>query len=162
MKVVKRVPVTPSNFAMWRAAIALAHSDHRLSNSEISLIQEYSANFDFSEAQQAQLEKDLHGGIPLESIFLEITEKTDRAHLINFARVLFHIDGEFSAVEQKIWQAINDKHMQTVDMKQALKDAAEATAGFEQQERVQRAQENKEGSWLEKAFAYLSGVDEES
>ncbi|MDX2112829.1 MAG: hypothetical protein SFW63_03745 [Alphaproteobacteria bacterium] len=160
MKVVRRVPVTESKFAMWRGAIALAYSDHRLSNSEMDLIHEYWQQFDFSDAQQAQLDKDLHQGIAIENIFGEITDKRDRAHLINFARVLFHIDGDFSEVEQKIWQAIYDKHMLTIDLKAALKAAREEAEAFRDEERLRVAMASSANP-LQRAFSYLCRIEDD-
>ena len=101
MKITKRVAVTPSKYALWRCAISLAHCDGYLSNSEVNLIHEHSENFDFTDEQLKQLEADFRNARPPEELFAQITDKLDRAHLLNFARVLFHIDGDFSAVEEK-------------------------------------------------------------
>jgi hypothetical protein len=160
MKVVKRVPVTESKLAMWRSAIALAHSDHHLSNSEVDLINEYWQNYDFSDAHEKQLARDMQNGVKLEDVFPAITEKRDRAHLINFARVLFHIDGEFSELEEKIWQAIYDQHMLTVDLKAALLAARTVAEEFKEQERLRIAKEKSKGR-LQGAFYYLSNVEDD-
>ncbi|MFN9108528.1 MAG: hypothetical protein ACK5XN_00395 [Bacteroidota bacterium] len=161
MKVVRRVVVTESKFAMWRCAIALAHSDHRLSNSEMDLIHDYWRQFDFTDEQQKQLDHDMRGGVQLETVFDAVTDKRDRAHLINFARVLFHVDDDFSALEQKIWQAIYDKHMLTIDLKAALKAAREATDSFKQQEKLRAAKEQSKNP-LQQAFSYLCRVEDDT
>lgn len=161
MRVVKRVPVTPSNFAMWRSAIALAHGDHQLSNSEVNLIHEFSHNYGFSDEQQKQLDNDLRGGVDLDTVFAQITEKRDRAHLINFARVLFHIDGEFSKAEEVLWETINQRHMLTIDLQKILRDTKDNCESYKEQERLKRAQEKDNRTWLEKAFDYLTDADED-
>jgi tellurite resistance protein len=155
-KIRTRVVVTTSKFAMWRCAIALAHCDGQLSNSEINLIHDYWENFDFSNAQVRQLEEDFRSSLLWEDVFFDITEKLDRAHLINFARVLFHIDGDFSAVEQELLQKIYDKHMETVDLRQAIRDASTVAKAYVEEARELDKLYKPTDSWLMKAFGYLA------
>ncbi|MDX1975102.1 MAG: hypothetical protein SFT92_05440 [Rickettsiales bacterium] len=162
MKLAKKVTVTPSKYAMWRSAIALAYADSRLSNSEVNLIQDYMSNYTFTDAQLLQLEKDLMQGVHLEDVFPMISEIRDRAHLINFARVLFHIDGDFSEVEQRIWQAIHDQHVLTIDLKKALLVAREACESELEQQRIKHAQEAAQKRPLERALDYLLDVDNDT
>lgn len=156
MKITATVPATPSNFALWRCAIALAHIDHRLSNSETDLIYEYSKAYEFSDEQRRQLEQDLQRGIDFNEAWPAITDKRDRAHLINFSRVLFHVDGHFSAEEEKIWQEMCDKHMLTIDYKAAIRDARAAEAQYDFSEKALRKAEGNQQSWALNAFEYLA------
>lgn len=159
MVVKKNIPVSQSKFSMWRAAIALAHCDHRITNSEAELIHNYSEHFDFSESQKLQLAKDFQTSPLLEDLLLGITDKKDMAHLINFARVLFHIDGDFCDVEQKIMDYIYDKHMNMINLKQALNDAKSAVESYEEQEKLRKIRERKTQTLLENAFEFLTGID---
>ena len=160
MQINKRVTVTPSKYALWRCAIALAHCDGRLSNSETNLIHEFSENFDFSEAQMRQLEADFREKtVSPQEMFALIEDKLDRAHLINFARVLFHVDGDFSAVEEKLLEELHGQHMQTIDLRGALRSASESAVQYEAEFQAQIAQEKSKESWVMRAFRYLSGID---
>lgn len=160
MQLRERVQVTPSKFAMWRAAIALAYSDHRLSNSEIDLIWRESENFDFSDAHRAQLEKDMQGGIALDDVWDQITEKGDRAHLINFSLVLFHVDGEFSQVEQILFEEINARHMLTIDYRGAVREAKQSVERFLAEDKDALERDYKNESLVGKAFHYIAFWDE--
>lgn len=160
MQLRERVKMTPSKFAMWRAAIALAYSDHRLSNSETDLIWRDSEYFDFSDAQRAQLEKDMRDGIALDDVWDQITEKGDRAHLINFSLVLFHVDGEFSDVEQQLFDEINARHMLTIDYRGAVREAKASVERFLAEDKAVLEQDYQHESLLGRAFHYITFWDE--
>ncbi len=144
---------------MWRTAIALAHSDHTLSEEEVELIRRYSRKFDFSEAERAQLEADFATAVEVDEVFPGITDKRDRAHLINFARVLFHIDGEFSEAEKKIHSLIREQHLATIDLDKVLEEARNTADLAEEQARFKQQQEKQDQNFFENAFEYLTGVD---
>lgn len=156
------VSVTESKFAMWRAAVSLAHSDQRLVAEEIALIKRYSENFGFSPEQRAQLEADLVSPIDIDDIFPAITDKLDRAHLINFSRLLFFTDGEFAPVEEKTWDALNDKHNTTIDFKQALIDARSARDAWLAEDQARLDSEKQRGGWVNRLFAYFSGWNDDA
>lgn len=155
------VAVTPSKFAMWRAAIALAYGDNFLSNSEINIIHEWWERFDFSDAQRAQLEKDLRAGVKLDDVWDQITDKLDRAHLINFSLVLFNIDGEFSEVEKALWEEINDRHMVTIDMRGAIRDARASITNYLQEDKAKLDADYRNEKGILKAFHRLVFFNEQ-
>jgi hypothetical protein len=160
MKIAKRIAVNDSKFAMWRMAIVLSHSDHGLSNSEINLIHEYWENFDFSEPQMAQLEDDFRTPPAFDTVWPLITDKLDRAHLINFALVLFNVDGDFSYMEQVLWEKINRLHAQTIDIKKAMAEARQATQDFLTEERAKLDEEFAKEPFLRKALHFLTFYSE--
>ena len=150
------VEVTPSKFAMWRTAISLAHADGHVSNSEVSLIHDWWTRFDFTPEQTAQLDKDFRGGVDFEEVWPAITDKLDRAHLIYFSLILFHIDDNYSVLEQKLFEAMNDRHMQTIDYKGAWKNAYAAAKQYLDQQKFERAQERAASGPFMKAALYLA------
>lgn len=156
MRITTRVEVNDSKFAMWRMAIILSMSDHLLKNSEIDLIHEYWANFDFSEAQKVQLDEDFRSPPEFDAIWPQITDKLDRAHLINFALVLFNVDGDFSAMEKLLWEKINQLHAQTIDLKKAMSEARAATQHFIEEDRRKLDEEFAKEPLLRKAFHFLT------
>ena len=160
MKIVKRVAMNDSKFAMWRTAIVLASCDNLLSNSETNLIHEYWENFDFSEAQQAQLEHDFRTPPAFDDVWPSITDKLDRAHLINFALVLFNVDGDFSELERQLWDKINALHAKTIDLPKAMADARAATRKYLEEDKQQLDEEFARQPFVLKAFHFLTFYSE--
>lgn len=131
MREQKDVKVTDSRFAMWRAAVALAWVDDKVTNSEANLIHEHTERHAFSDDQHTILDNDIKNGVKLDDVFDLITDKRDRAHLINFGRVLFHIDGDFAEIEQKIMAEISAKHAKLINLPKILQECrAEANREF--------------------------------
>ncbi len=149
------VTVTPSKFAMWRAAIALAYGDSMLSNSETNLIHEYWKNYAFTDEQQRQLDLDLQKGIKLDDVWPQITDKLDRANLINFALVLFHIDGDYTAAEQALFEEMNNRHMGTIDLRQAMRDARSSVEQYLQEDKAKLDEDYKNQPAILKPVHYL-------
>lgn len=150
-----KVVVSPSKFNMWRTAISLAYCDGHLSNSEASLIHDWWQRFAFTPEQVVQLEHDFRNGVDFEEVYPLITDKLDRAHLIYFALILFHIDDDFSELEQKMWEVLNERHMATIDYKQAVKDAEKAVEDYLEQEKLARAKERAASGPFMKGALYL-------
>jgi hypothetical protein len=152
----KDVKVTDSRFAMWRCAVALAWADEKLTNSEIALIHDHSERHAFSDEQHIILDNDLKNGVKLDDVFDLITDKLDRAHLINFGRVLLHVDQNYSVVEQKIMAEISEKHAKLINLPQVLKESrAVATKLFNEYEVARKArnvEDDKKMGFLGRTF----------
>lgn len=155
----EKTPLTQSKFAMWRAAVALAHADKNLSPEEEGLIHDYLSHASLTEEQQKILETDIKNGITLDSILPEITETKDRAHLINFARVLFHIDGEFCDAEKEILEKLNQYHQSTLNLNEAFASARDEVDSFDEKEQLRMSREKKSQSFFENAFEFLTRKD---
>ena len=151
-----KIPATESKFAMWRAAIALAHIDGQITNSETDLIHNYMSAFLFTDAQEKTLDNELRSAANFDSIYPQITDPRDRAHLINFARILFYIDGELANIEQQFFDEINKRHLASIDLKKALKDAHKhiAIASIKMDEEL--AEQKAKMSWFERALYSLT------
>lgn len=159
MQLRKKIDVTSSKFAMWRTAVGLAYSDHELTQDEVALLHDAWQNYDFSDEQRAQLEQDLELGVDVKTVFAQITEPQDRAHLINFSYQLFHIDGGFSALEAKISDVLQSRHKDTIDMRAVRAEMSASASGYERLEQSRIQSEKGSQKWFENAFEYLTGID---
>ena len=169
MREQKDVQVTDSRFAMWRSAVALAWADGKVTNSEANLIHDYTERHAFSDEQHTILDNDIKNGIKLDDVFDLITDKRDRAHLINFGRVLFHIDGDFAEVEQKIMAEISAKHAKIINLPKVLMESRAIAKGIFTEYEVEQAKKNRESSkkmgflgrkLLEPALDYIDNFTE--
>ncbi len=115
--------VSESKFAAWRGAVALAYIDHTLSEAEKQKLHQYFSKQPFSDVQKSQLDKDIDQGVDLDTVFPKITDKRDRATLINISRVLAYADGVFCEKEQEAFEHMMSRHMPTVDIDAARKEA---------------------------------------
>lgn len=151
--------VTTSKLALWRSAIAIAYADGKITNSERALLHDYMQGHAFSDEQVAIIDNDLANGVDINTVFDGITDKHDRAHLINFARVLVHIDGDFDDAEQKIMEYITAFHAEAINLHQVLLDCRrEARAVYNKwlEERAELQREERERSHIvTRPFAYL-------
>ncbi len=115
--------VSESKLHLWRSAIALAYCDHHLSDAEQQRLHNFFQHQPFSDEQKAQLDSDLKHGIALEETFPLITDKLDRAHLINISRVLSFADGAYCEKEQAAFDAMMAKHLPSIDLDVAKNEA---------------------------------------
>jgi uncharacterized membrane protein YebE (DUF533 family) len=101
---------------MFRGMIALAWADHDLDDNEKSRILVYiKNNKHLSAAQAEQLALDLDHPVDLDTVWPEITDVQDRAHLINLADVIFWEDGEMCRTEKQVYEKIRAAHIATLD-----------------------------------------------
>lgn len=116
---------TKSHFAVFRAAIALAWADHELHKEEQDRILVFiEKNEELSDAQRERLKQDLQQPINMDDVWPEITDKLDRAHVINIADTIFWEDGELCHSEKEVYEKIKSKHMATLDMDFIREDIA--------------------------------------
>src|SRR5687768_2120949 len=114
---------TNSQLAMLRSAIALAWADHQMHEEEKSqLLNYFTHNIHLSESQRAKLAGDINQKIKLEEVWNDITDKHDRAHLINIATIIFWKDGAFSHSEQEVYNKIYNDHIATLDIKKHMEE----------------------------------------
>lgn len=151
-----------SKLALWRSAISIAHADGKITNSERALIHDFLQSHDFSPEQVAILDKDLAGGVRIEDVFSLITDHRDRAHLINFARVLVNVDGDFDDAERKIMEHITAAHAEAINLKKVLADSrVEARKIYNQylaERKAGQIAEHDRSSIVTRPFTYL--IDE--
>lgn len=113
---------THSEVAMFRAIIALAWADDRLSEEEQERILVYiENNRNLSEAQKKQLRTDIPRPTSMDAVWPEITDVRDRAHVINVADAIFWEDGELCHSEKEVLDRIRSAHIATLDV-DAIRD----------------------------------------
>jgi uncharacterized membrane protein YebE (DUF533 family) len=115
------ISITDSRFAMWRAAVALAWVDGRMKHEEIELLNNSAQINAFTDEQKKIFENDLKTPLKLNDVFSQITDPRDRAHLINFARRLFHTDLDFSKSEEMVLKDLTDRHLQMLKSEKHIK-----------------------------------------
>ncbi|MCC6597966.1 MAG: TerB family tellurite resistance protein [Alphaproteobacteria bacterium] len=107
--------LTSSQFYMWRTLFAIAHADGVVSEEEVRFMAEALEDFPFSKTQRAILNEDVKHAQGIEVMFQGITDARDLAAFFKYARILVHIDGEFSESEQKIMQRLQEMRFKHAD-----------------------------------------------
>ena len=109
---------TQSHFAMYRGALALLWADNKLSEDEHSKFMELlTQSIRLTPEQKAQLSNQAKEHTTLAEIWPQITDKLDRAHLINIAHMLFWRDGVFCHTEKEVLERLEKDHATTLDTK---------------------------------------------
>jgi len=144
---------TDSQIAMWRGAIALAWTDGKLDEGEKARLLEYfKDNIYLSDTQRAQLVKDLDRPAQLKDVWNDITDKEDRAHLIDIAPDIFWGGGNYSPAEHEVYNKMFSDQMGTVDIQKIKEDVAEIKAQIpkehEEYDREYVEELDKAGSWI--------------
>lgn len=150
---------TDSYIAMLRGAIALAWADGIMDAAEKDRLRELiSKNTHLSFIQQDQLKSDIDTQQNLDDIWGHITDKQDRAHLINIAVNLFHEDGDYSELEKKAYHQINSLHHDTLDVAGMEAElSAMAKAAYAREEEARRA-DYESMSRRQRALHYLDNL----
>ena len=115
-----------SQFAMYEGMIALAWLDHTLDPSEKEELHNLiDWNINLSDQQREQLHKDVDVKIRIEDVWPRITDKQDRAHLLNIAINIFNQDGEYCALEQSAFNLMREAHISTINIAALQQDIAQ-------------------------------------
>lgn len=115
--------ITASRLAMYRGIIALAWADHQLTPEETEGVQALITNNPrLSAEQKQQLLTEIKTPMRLESVWPNITEAQDRAHLLDIAMNVFGHDGEIAAQEKETYEAFLAKHLKTLDVAGMMRD----------------------------------------
>jgi hypothetical protein len=131
------VQATESQIAMWRSAIALAWANGTLDEGEKALLLQYfKDNIYLTDAQRAQLIKDMEHKIELGDVWGSISDAQDRAHLIDIAPSLFSKHGTPTPEERALYDKMFADQMATVDTKKLQQEigAIKAHIPIEKQE----------------------------
>jgi len=114
-----------SNFAMWRALIALAYADHKLTPAEVEFFKKQLGSLELTDSQKETFSNDLRGGTKIADVYGDISEPNHKTHLLNMAYVLFHRDGNFSKIEKNFYDELYNKHLKALDSNRPSTDHAE-------------------------------------
>lgn len=149
--------ISESKLALWRSAIAIAYADGTLNDSERQLLLSNLPLAILSEEQRKIIDMDLAEGVKLEDVFSAITDMRDRAHLINFARILVHADGQVNADEQDAINYISSYHSKKLDTSISLAAAKlEAKSLNDQYKSQLRKERYEDGRFVEDIFDFFA------
>jgi len=141
--------ISESKFQMWRAVVAMAHADGRVSKEERDFIHSYFKSLNLSDEQKEQLQRELDEKADFDAILPLISEPADRAQVVHFSRVLCYRDGEFHPTEQNLLEKLNSNAMSKVDFADALKKSQQLMS---ENEVSQSEQESKDPKSSNKGF----------
>lgn len=135
--------INDSKFNMWRACVGALHFDQQISAEERLWAEEKLKNLAFTPEQKSMLKRDLEMGNNFDECFAKITDKVDRAFLVNTLRVLGHLDRNFSAAEKEKFKTVEESVLNGIDFNAVIKSV----------EAVRTSEEaNKKQSMIEKVY----------
>lgn len=153
-------PMTESHFNMWRAMVALAHADHKVTTEEREFMRKKFDGLNFTEEQKEQLHAELDDAQDVIPLFEKITDKRDRAEFIYFARLLFWSDGEFELQEEEILKHLHESTISKVDLEAAMhevdKQVDAAMAKYDAERELAEDIDEGKQSWF---YRLISGFD---
>jgi len=136
---------TESQIAMWRGAIALTWANRTMDEDEKAQLLEYfKNNIYLTEAQRAQLIKDMDQKIELRDVWGSITDPQDRANLIDIAPTLFSKHGTPTAEERALYDKMFADEMAKVDNKKLQEEIGAIKARIPVERAEYRAEYEKE------------------
>ena len=107
--------LTDSRLAMYEGIISLAWADHSLhENEKAGLHQLIDANPRFTDDQRNRLHNMVNERRDLADIWERITDKYDRAYLLDTANYIFTQDGVYTEREQEIYETFLADHLESV------------------------------------------------
>lgn len=115
-----KIPVTDSEFQMWRAVFALAHTDGIITGGEIQFMAEIMEDVAFSQEQQAVLQDDIKNPKNVTEMFKAIGDPKDQARFFKFAHDIVWADGEYSPAEQKIILELQSVHIRSTNIDELI------------------------------------------
>ena len=148
--------ISKSLLAMCRCTVALAYVDGVFAKEERKLLSEYFDTLPLTNNQLSLLREDMRvGNMDYYLLYRQITDVCDRAHLINFAKVLFYSDGEFSQIEKDVLNVLVRDHMADINDKKGV-SARTIENMIMSNDQVNKIREQTSGSSMGGAVGYLS------
>ena len=136
--------ITNSRLAVYKGLIALAWADHDLADEErAKLHQMIDGNAEIPDTKKAELHANIDTKITLADVWEEITDKQDRAFLLNASDAVFHSDGEYCENERELYQTYLANHLGTLNT-EAIQEELAALAYAQKAQRMQLRAEMEE------------------
>lgn len=115
--------ITESRLAMYEGIIALAWIDHTLHPDEKQSLHDLiNNNPRFTDEQREILHGMADQKAKLEEIWPQITDKQDRAYLLDIANMIFHRDGEYCDIEKEVYEKYLAAHLETIDTEETMQE----------------------------------------
>ena len=112
-----------SRFNMWRAIVALAHADHKITSEEKDFILDKMKGGPMNAAQADIIRQDLTQSRQVGDFMPLITAPEDRSTVVYYARMLVWSDGEYDQQEEKLVELLRRNALDQVDLDKELADA---------------------------------------
>ena len=116
--------LSESRFYMWRAVVAMVHADGVVTPHELSFINDYVKELDFSIAQLDIIGEDLREPQQAHDMFAKIAEREDKKDFFALARALSWCDGDYDAQEKFIIDHLEQENF-IVENKELLNESRE-------------------------------------
>jgi len=117
---VNKLAISDSQFAMWRAVIAIAHADGKVQPEERAYLdktlKKLDAVYNLSDAQRKLLADDMVTPQKVSALLPAITEPQYRSMLIHFGEILAWADNEISVDEEAILKKLHDGQLGGLDL----------------------------------------------
>ena len=104
------MPIERDLFTILRCVIGLAGINKPVGAKERAWLAKIIEGQTFSDEQRSALEQDFARPPDFLEIFKGIAYFYDREKVIEFARIVFNIDGEFSPIEKQAFEALRNTH----------------------------------------------------
>ncbi|MEZ5690433.1 MAG: hypothetical protein R3D71_02055 [Rickettsiales bacterium] len=144
---------TDSQMAVMEGAIALAWADGNMDSKEEEKLQNFIKNYIwFSDEQRGDLLNNLSNRVKIDDVWGKISDKQDRAHLLNIASIIFRQDGKLCKLEQETYDRIYQDHMSSIDVAAIKADIREEVEKIKA--KMAEAEEEDTGSSISEKIAY--------
>lgn len=141
------IKLTDSRLAMWRAVLAMAHTDGVVMPKEAEFGALYMDRAGASDEQREILREDLQNPQDPAEMFARIIEPSDKADFFEFARALLWCDGDFSAQEKAIVERLQKTHIDSLHPERL---AVELHALRDEQALARMRDEAAENGWAKR------------
>lgn len=128
--------INESQFCMWRAILAFANADDKVTGEEVEFVAKAMEIVPFTKEQLKIIKKDIRNPPDIVQMFENIKEQEDKSDFFHYARMLAWCDGEFDHKEQNILTSLQRRHMKNADIERMLQNAE---FSFEDEEQRNRA-----------------------
>ncbi len=146
--------ITKSRFHMWRAVLAMAHADNKVTQEEVGFVENYLERIPFSRKQKNILRDDLQNPKKVGDMLSGVINPTDRADFFQFATMLAWSDNDYSIREKDLVDRLTVDQKAKRNEEELLENLRQAkTAGA-----LRRALENEEYKKQAEKVAGLSNV----
>jgi hypothetical protein len=113
--------INDSKFNMWRACVAAVHLDQLVTPEERKWVEEKIRTLPLTNDQRLILIRDLEIGNNFEVCFEKITDKVDKAFLLNTLRVIGYLDHNFSHGEKESFKKLENIVLKGINLEEITK-----------------------------------------
>lgn len=125
---------------MYEGIISLAWADHVLTEDERAALQQMiNDNPRFTPEQRELLKAEIDKPVQLKDVWPRITDKYDRAYLLDSANVIFMQDGKFCEDEKETYDTFLAKHLDSIESHETLREIQEMAKELRMKRKLEEA-----------------------